>query len=186
MSVWTPLNLEQSLARYLADQLKSEGYDIKWYDTGQLESVGGDITMTILREFPEEPKNFARQNGPTGAGIINVPAFSVFASSPSTRNSERMGIGESAFQWQMDARVDGFVDTELQWYGFAKLFKEWFGHPDIRVSLRDYESDLTNPNPVECAEKVQFIDADIFRRELQEQPAVRYYLNVTMTALFIE
>ncbi len=70
--------------------------------------------------------------------------------------------------------------------GLQDFFKDWFGHPDVRMTIRDYEANLTNPNPTASTEYVQFQNVDIFRRELQEQPAVRYYLNVTMTALYIE
>lgn len=186
MGMWTLLNLEQSVARYLADQLKSDGFNIKWVDTHRIESVSGAITVSILREFPEEVKNFAKQDGPSSPGIVNTPAFSVYAASPSTSASTRQGIGEGVFEWQMALRIDGFVDDEWQWYQFATRLKNWFSHPDIRISLYDYEADLTSNSPTLSDQTVMLVGTDIARIELIEQPAARYYLNVTTTAVFVE
>lgn len=182
----TPLNIEQSLARYLADKFKAIGFNIKWFDTQQFESVSGTKTITIVKNFPNESTNIASHDGPSGASIINVPAFSVVSSPPQTTETERMGLGESVFEWRVDIRIDGFADTELEWYQFAGYFVEWFGNPDVRVSLYDYQSDLSSTTPTECDEKIQFTNTDVGKTELDERPAVRFYLNMSTTALFVE
>lgn len=184
--ILTPLNIEQSLARYLADQFKTEGFNIKWFDSNQTENIGGVKTVTLIKEFPAEATNMARHDGPFGANIINVPAFSVFSNVPSTDATQRMGIGESLFEWQAQVRIDGFADTELEWYTFAGYFQQWFGNPDIRIDLRDYQSDLTSSSPIVTEEKIQFLNSDISKTELDERPAVRFYLNLITTAVFVE
>lgn len=185
MPILTQLNLEQSIARYLADSFKTAGYNILWKDTGQTESVGGEYTVTFARRFPEVSADFANHGQASGPSVINVPAFTVFCDVPSTGPQDRQGIGESVFEWQASVTVDGFADDELQWYKFKTLFAQWF-HPDVYVALYDYESDLSDATPTAADGYIQFIDASVLDSELVDKPAVRYYLNIGSTALFVE
>ena len=186
MPLLTPLNLEQSIARYLADQFKAAGYNVYWKDTGQTEDVSGSYTVTLLKKFPEEAANFANHGESAGPTAINVPAFVVYCDVPQTDPSTRQGIGEGVFEWEAGVTVDGFADDELQWYIFKGLFKDWFGDPDVYVTLYDYQSDLTNPSPTAADGKIQFVNTSILDTELNERPAVRYYLNINSTAIFVE
>lgn len=183
---FTPLNIEQSLARYLADRFKEKGYNIKWFDSQQVEDVGGAKTVTLVKDFPAEATNLASHDGQKGANIINVPAFSVFATPAVTEMRARQGIGESLFQWQATIRIDGFADTELEWYHFSGYFSEWFGNPDTTVTLYDYDADLTSNTPTALDQRIQFVETDIGRVELDERPAVRFYINMSITAIFVE
>lgn len=184
--VLTSLNIEQSVAKYLADKFKDQGYNILWFDSGQVESVGGSETITLVRDFPDDITHMAPQDGQTGPSIVNVPAFSVYTTVPNTDKSRRQGIGEGVFEWQADVRIDGFTDTELQWYRFSSWFQTWFGNPDVMVDLYDYESDIDSATPTLADEKLQFAETTISRRELDARPAVRFYLNIAATLLFIE
>lgn len=186
MPLLTPLNLEQSIARYLADQFKAEGYNIYWRDTGQTESVSGSYTVTLTKQFPTEATNFANHGESAGPTVVNVPAFAVYCDVPQTDPSTRQGIGEGVFEWEADINIDGFADDELQWYIFKGLFKDWFGNPDVYVTLYDYQSDLSDPNPSAADGWIQFINGNVLDSELSERPAVRYYLNINATALFVE
>lgn len=185
MSKFTPLNIEQSVAKFFADKLILEGYQIYWKDTKQTEGVASD-TVTILRQFPEEAAAFALPDVTQEAGIVKVPAFSVFANLPSTNETKRMGLGESIFEWDIGLRIDGFLDTELRWYQFAGLFQGWFGNPDTRITIYDWEADLNNASPPALTPYLQLDSTDIVRQELAGLPAARYYLSVNTNAKFIE
>jgi len=186
MPQFTPLNLEQNLFRYLADKLKTEGYNIFWKDSNQTESVAGTTTVTLVRQFPEDMTAIAKQDGPTGESIINVPAFSIFSQVPETNETERMGIGESAFVWSGQVRIDGFANDKFEWYKFASWFQDWFGNPDTYVDLYDYEADISSETPQLAVEKIRFQNAFIVRQEFFDNPATKFYINLTITTLFIE
>lgn len=186
MSVFTELNLEQSVARYFADKLIDQGYSVHWHSTKQTEGVG--LAVTIIREFPKDPTYLVLPDQPADSNKVRIPAFTITAANPKTEARKRLGLGESIFEWTAELRLYGLVDTEQRQYAFVRLLKDWFGHPDIRVDLLDQEADLQNPNPPVQEEKIQFTNVDIYREKLSlELPAAtHYYVQLAATAQFIE
>lgn len=186
---FTSLNIEQSVARYYADKLLDNGYQVYWWDTKQAEGTAGPI-ITFVRDFPEQPTTIVFPTEAQEDHLIRVPAFAVKVFiDPATTEAARAGIGEGAFEWVADVRVDGFVHTELQWYTFQKHFTEWFAHPDVRITLRDYQADLTNPAPDPCDGYVQLENVSVARQELAGPllpAAARYYIRVSSTATYLE
>lgn len=187
MPSYTKLNLEQSIAKYLADQFVALGYSVYWRDSKQTQGTGERV-VTLVRSFPVEQTAFVGQaSETTSEGHIKVPAFSVAVELGSTRPQDRMGLGESVFEWSAGARIDGFADNEFEWYKLSSSFRNWFGSPDIRVPVYDYESDLTNESPSELEHPIMFGSALFFTdKNPALQPPVRYYLNCQATINFIE
>lgn len=185
-TVFTELNLEQSIARYFANKLLAEGYSVYWHETKRLEGVGPAVT--ILREFPRDPTYLILPDQPLDSQKIRLPAFTITAANPKTDVSRRLGVGESIFEWTAEIRLYGLVDSEQRWYEFSKHFKHWFGHPDIRVDLLNQEADLTNPNPPIATEKIQFTNVDVYRDKLSiELPTtIHYYVQLAALATFVE
>jgi len=184
MSQFTPMNVEQSIAKYVADKFKLAGYKIYWRDTGQREGTGA-VEVTILRDFPTTANLLVQQDAPLLPGQIRAPAFAVIANSPTTGPASRLGIGESIFEWNINVRIDGFADTELQWYKFQTMFKEWF-HPDVRLDLLDQEANINTASPTIATQKMHLGFTQVFRRELEYDNAARYYLFIGSIATFIE
>lgn len=184
MSQFTTLNIEQSVAKYLSDQFQTEGYKIYWHDTGQSEG-SGDTELTLLRSFPREASLIVHQDATREVGMIKSPAFATYADRPSTNDYGRIGIGEGLFEWQAGVRVDGFADTEYEWYLLQNFLKDWF-HPDIRVDLYDYQADINSASPDLVEHKLFFESTQVFRRELGFTGAARYYVFLSTTATFIE
>ena len=184
MSQFTSMNVEQSVAKFLADLFVTAGYKIYWKDTGQTQGTGSTV-ITLLRDFPPSANLLIKQSSVLAPGEIKVPAFAISAGSPTTSYAERMGIGETIFRRTMNIRIDGFVDTEMQWYKFETLFTTWF-NPDIRISLYDQETNINNPAPTAATQKIHLEYTQVFRRELDYDTAARYYLLVGSLATFIE
>jgi len=184
MSIFTPLNIEQSIAKYLATKFIEAGYKIYWYDTGQQEGTGS-VIVTLLRDFPPNATALVRQSATPAAGQVRVPAFSIVANAPGTTSAQRMGIGEAAFEWSAMLRLDGFADTELQWYKFHNMFKDWFG-PDTYITLYDQESDINSDDPTAAEQKIHLLVTQTNRMELDYDSAARYYIMLVSTATFIE
>ena len=184
MPVFTPLNVEHSISRYLANKFLAEGYSVYWQDTGQVEGTGS-VEVTLIREFPPTATLLISQKSTRKPGQVKVPAFSVMANAPSVPKVKRMGIGEGVFERTMVMRIDGFADTELQWYQLQTDFVEWFG-PDVRITLYDQQKDITVPNPVAEIQTMGFELTQVIRRELEYDNAARYYLFVSTMATFIE
>lgn len=184
---FTSLNIEQNIARYVADNFKAKGYDIYWWDTKRYEGSGSRV-LTIVREFPEDPAYIVSQSEPQENHLIRVPAFTVQSfRDPTARDVDRTGIGDLSFEWSAGIRVDGFAGSEKEYYDFAAWFREWF-NPNTRIPLRDYHVDLTNPAPPIEFEPITVEDVDIFRSESREATpaATRYYVAMTAIAKFIE
>jgi hypothetical protein len=187
--VFTDLNIEQSLAKYLADLFSAAGYKIYWWDTKQ--TVGSQsVQVTFVREFPEDPAYLVNsdQTNLTDSHI-KVPALTIRSvSTPSADDGTRLGIGESIFDWEAEVRVEGFADNEKQWYEFTKLFQTWLMNPDVRVPVADYQADLTNTTPTINSQYMRFFDKDLRRTELDASfpVAARYFIGFAATARFIE
>jgi hypothetical protein len=188
MAQFTTLNLEQSLARFLADAFLSRSYQVYWRDTKQTEGTGSP-TVTILRDFPDTPAYLVHQSETQEDHLVKVPAFAIQCFvDPWTTAFERLGVGESAFTWRAEVRIDGFADSELQWYALQKMFQE-VCNPDARITLRDYQADLTIATPPTAVDYVELDNISIRRLELggPDQPsAARYYINVSATARYPE
>jgi hypothetical protein len=184
MSQFTPLNVEQSIAKYLADQFQTEGHQIYWHDTEQTEG-SGSTEITLLRSFPLDPTLLVGQGTTREVGMIKVPAFAIFMDRPETKEQDRMGIGESVFDWASSVRIDGFVDTEYEWYVYQNLLKDWF-HIDTRIDLYDYQADINNASPALGSSTLGLTSTQVFRRELDFTNAARYYLFLSTTATYIE
>jgi hypothetical protein len=181
---FSAINVEQSIARYLADNFQDLGYAIRWWNTRKTEGTGN--TVTFIRKFPNVSTDFVNQaSNKTSPTLIKVPAFTVFANSPRTSGEDRLGIGERLFDWTTQVRIDGFADNELEWYQFHGWFADWMGDPDVEVTLYDFESDLENDNPAPLDATLSFENVDVLRDEIFEQPAVRYYISVSFTAKYI-
>lgn len=180
---YTPLNLEQSLARYLADKFKSVGYSVYWHDTKQTEGTGTKVT--IVRKFPPQATQFVKQSSTQASpGAIKVPAFSMWVQNPKQVADGRMGLGDSEFLWNANARIDGFADTELEWYKIRGWFRDWFG-VDVRTSVYNYQANINSTSPSELNYQMQYLNTDINGEELDETPAVRYYINCLTTLEFV-
>jgi hypothetical protein len=184
---FTDLNIEQSIAKYLADKFSAAGFQIYWWDTKQ--TVGSQpVQVTFMREIPEDAAYLVHQSETQTDNLIRVPAFTVKClKSPKTNWEDRQGIGESLFAWTAEVRVEGFADNEKQQYDFMSYFKDWLMHPDIRVELADYHSDLSVANPVALPEFILFQDCDLRKAELLNVPdAARYFIQFAATARYIE
>jgi len=94
MSQFTPLNVEQSIAKYFSGKFVAEGYSVYWHDTQQTEGTGS-TEVTLLREFPPEPGLLIDQSSTRTEGTVKVPTFMITAKLPEPSPEERMGIGES-------------------------------------------------------------------------------------------
>lgn len=185
---YTVTNIQQSIARYLADRFKEKNYSVFWFNTKQTEVVGGsDKTVTLVRAFPNDAKTFVRVDSPQkGPSTITVPAFTVYVSDdPRATPQNRMGLGESSFLWTAEIGIDGFADNELEWYTIRGWFKDWF-YPDVRVTVYDYDEDLTDNNPEALPEPIQFTFSTTRGQILDDTPAVRYYIHCLTTAEFAE
>jgi hypothetical protein len=184
MSQFTPLNVEQSVAKYLSTQFQGLGNKIYWHDTEQTEG-SGSVEVTLLRTFPTDPTLLVSQSTTREVGMIKVPAFAIFMDRPETGEADRMGIGESLFEWSASIRIDGFVDSELEWYKYHNLFKDWF-HIDVRIDLYDYEADINSTDPSLAPNKLHLNSTQVFRRELDYTNAARYYIFLSTTVTYIE
>lgn len=186
MGRYTPLNLEQSVARYLSEKFIEEDYGIYWYDTKQTV-VGSGTQVSILRKFPPKSNSFARQDSTISSpGLIKVPAFTIFVNGVKTDEGQRLGIGETVFTWTASARIDGFADNELEWYKIRGWFSDWFGNPDSRTTVYDYQADINSDAPDALGYQIQYRNTDVLGDELDETPAVRYYINCSATLEFVE
>lgn len=181
---YIPLNLEQSIAKYLSDQFQSVGYSVYWFDTKQTEGSGTQVT--IARRLPGQQASYARQStSVVSPGIIKLPAFTVFVNDQKTDATKRLGLGDSEFIRNATVRVDGFADNELEWYKIRGWFSAWFG-VDVRTTVYDYQADINDPNPSELNYQLQYLDTDVFGDELDNTPAARYYINMQSTLEFVE
>jgi hypothetical protein len=184
--MYSPLNIQASIAKYLAERFQEEDYRVFWFDTKVEEGVG-DRTVTLVRRFPNDAKAFARQDSTnTSPSIIKVPAFTVYQNTPSTSDERRLGIGESKFFWNWEIGIDGFADNEFEWYKIQGLFRKWFGNPDTMITVFDYEADLSDPDPDPLDEQLRFINMSLTNQELDDNPVIKYYLNTLCTAEFVE
>lgn len=187
--VFTDLNLEQSVARYLANQFLAASYSVYWWDTKQTEGTG--TTISFVRDIPADPVFLVRYSEPQQDHLIRVPCIAVTTPvSPKTDDTNRMGIGEQAFQWSAYCRVEAFADTEPQWYALTSLLQSWLMHPDVRISVANYQADLTNAVPTIVTEKIQFSETMLAKKELGKSvtmpEASRYYIAFSASAKFVE
>ena len=189
MSVFTRVNIEQSVSRYLADKFIEAEYAVYWFNSKQTEGLATNGTVTLLRDFPENPAYLVGPNETQEDHLIKVPAFAIRAKPKNTSASERQGIGENVFEWSSEIRIDGFTATEEQWYKFSTLFSEWF-NPDTRIELRDYQAYmyLSDVPPVEDDHiRLDNIMIDIDEAKGNSIPsAARYYIWIAATAKFVE
>lgn len=181
MDLLTPLNIEQSITRYLADTLTSNGYKVYWYDSRQEEGAG-NTTVSIVRSFPSEPTNFIPRDGTQKVGLVKVPAISVFCEPGTTDEINRLGLGEGLFNWSFEVRTEFITDLELEWYTFSNKLVDWLGNPDVRIEVLDYDDDLSDPTPSSTSEHLQLVGTDVFREYLGENSALQYYINLRATA----
>lgn len=189
MSVFTRVNIEQSFSRYLADKFIEAEYAVYWFNSKQTEGVATNGTVTLLRDFPENPAYLVGPSETQEDHLIKVPALSIRSKPKTTQASERQGIGESLFDWASEVRIDGFAATEEQWYTFSNLFSDWFT-PDTLIELRDYQSYmyLADTPPVEDDQiRLENIMIDIDEAKGNSIPsAARYYIWIGTTARFVE
>lgn len=187
MPIFNSVNIEQSIVQYLATKFDSKNYSQYYYETKQL--VGSETNrITFLRSIPEDPSYFVLPNQPQDDHLVRVPVVCVrVAGGPSTEDADRMGIGESAFDWKAEVRIECLAASELQWYTFEAWFHDWLLHPDIRIDVYDYLADLTSSSPDLSGEVIRLQDIDFKRIELSNVPvAARYYTAIAATARYIE
>lgn len=183
---YSEINLEQSVARYLADRFLQEGYKVHWFNSRTDEGTG-TRTVTITRNLPEEANTYVRQSGTVDSpASIRLPVFTVYANLTKTSAKDRLGIGESNFFWKTNIGIDGFADDEQEWYKIRSLFRRWFGNPDERVNVYDFEQDFNDNNPELLDDPIQFLTADIVGRNFDEAGNNKYYINCMTTAEFVE
>lgn len=183
MSQFTPLNVEQSVARHLADKFIADSKSIYWQDSETTEGAGDEVTL--LREFPPEPSLLIKSTSSRVPGTVKVPAFTVVANAPTTSEAQRIGIGESLFEWTLLCRIEGFAEDELQWYLLHNQLKDWF-NPDTRISLYDYQADINSESPALVEQRMHLNGIQVVRRELNFDNAARYYLALNTNVTFIE
>jgi hypothetical protein len=193
--LFTEINIEQSLAKYLSEKFAAEDYRTHWWDTN-VTSGEGSKQITIIRNIPEDPAYLVLPQTQQAAPLpevqqrlVPVPLLSAtVGSSPKTELSRRMGIGEGVFEWLAEVRIEGFASSELEWYRLLAWFKVWLMHPDTRIEVRDYERDLTDPDPDPTGEYLWFRDCDLVKQELPTglPDAARYYVQFGASARFID
>src|SRR5512140_1773583 len=102
--IFTDLNIEQSIAKYLAGLFTTKGFRIYWWDTKVLEAGGDNAQiMTVVREYPKDQALIVSQSVPQTDNVVRTPAVCVTVEhSPYTSNKDLMGIGEQAFDWSAE------------------------------------------------------------------------------------
>lgn len=183
-------NLTVSLTIALSDYLRSRGYDVFWHATQTTDANTADLdipkaVVTLVPEFPANPATIVRLRDETaGQEQIVVPALSLQVIG-SPKRIEGLGLGHKDYLWEREIRVDGLAANDYQHRAFQDLLHDWLQSVESKeFAISDYETDPTNPTPLEPA-WVTFADTD--RAELVNQiEAVRYYVRATAVLAYIE
>lgn len=186
MATFHDLNIEQSLASYLASKFVDEGLEVYWKNTQQTQGAGDD-TVTFVRDFPEDPTYLVMPDQELRDSTVRVPAITVRCTlPPSARETDAMGIGETVMDWRAELRVEAFAATERQWYNFRYYFSRWLANEQVRIPIADYAADL-EATPDADPQPLRIENPDLRPQEFNSDiEAARYYIQFAATLRFAE
>jgi len=179
-------NFTLSVFTALATKLRSEGYDIRWAASGDVEAHTSALPsalaeITLTNSFPANPTSVVRLNGGTlGEGEVAIPCFTVVTGQP--KRVRRDGIGSPVFERERSITIVGFAEDERQQVSIADIMVEWLG--DLYLGVFDYSVDPVNPTALDDA-FVQYVDTTVEELDT-EADAVRYYTRADFGVRYYE
>lgn len=180
-------NLTLSLYQHLATQLRSYGYDVRWWATGDVEFLTGGTSkgvMTLVPEFPANPTTIVRLTAgtPTESEIV-IPAFTLQVVGGPIKIA-RYGLGDSRFERERLFLIDGFVRDQYEHRELADLLYEWLEPSGTYLTVWDYDANADAPPELDPA---LVWDLQVDRRELTDgDEAIRYYIALRGSVRYFE
>jgi len=179
---YTDLNLQTSVAIWLANSFTSANWKVYWQMTQVMSGTGSIGEVTIVPDFPNEPSIIVLPPRVRNTTEILLPALAISIFREPFMEA-RAGLGEDLFRQSMTARIDGYTVDQVQHMVFATMFRNWF-RDGYLVGVYDFESNPTNPPFVGYLEidrlavdKVEFTEAS---------ESVRYYVSAFVDFIYFD
>lgn len=181
-------NMTVSVAEELATHLRSKGYDIYWWATGetQAQTLGLPTPKAIITITPSIPANPALivrlKDGSVSQEEVAIPAFSVLVED-APKKVARAGLGESIFLRQRNILIQGLAADSWQHEELADLLSEWIDGTDKDFDIKDYDTNATAPPSLEKAWVDRAVvlrpevhtDIEVYRYQIHVSAGLRYY-----------
>lgn len=181
-------NVMVSMFTNMATEFRNRGWNIFWHASGDTEAftTGPEVgTMTLIQHVPENPTFIT---SPTVGDYVSqdkivTPAFAMQVQPP--RKIQRLGLGHTDFEREMDVFIVGIVSNSRQQTTLASALYEWLeiGDTNYYMPISDYSI----PSAPVALTPAEVWWANVSTLEVAtEVDTIRYQINVDVKLRYIE
>lgn len=179
-------NMTISMFINLATQLRSIGWNIFWHATGETDAFTGGSeqgTITLIQDTPVNPTFITSAVNYVDKDTIVIPAFTVRVQPP--RKLQRMGLGDTTYEREMDLRIGGIAVNSRQQTALASALYEWLDIGDVNYLMPI--SDYANPAAPVALDPAEVWWSSVTTPEVAtEVDTIRYQINIELILRFVE